>query len=97
MLGLIGPCPAAAGSNTITTLASFNGANVSRPLADLVLGAQGNLFGTTGRGGATDNGTVFELSPVPEPTSLVLLGMGLVGVAALALRAYARRDGGRSD
>ena len=76
----------AAGSNTITTLASFNGANGSDPGGGLLPDAQGNLFGTAAGGGAFNQGAVFELSPVPEPTSLVLMGLGLVGVASLALR-----------
>jgi len=55
----------AAGSGTITTLASFNGANGVNPEAGLILDAQGNLYGTTYFGGAFGQGTVFELSPVP--------------------------------
>jgi uncharacterized repeat protein (TIGR03803 family) len=53
-----------------------------------VRGAQGTLYGTTAAGGATNQGTVFELSPtaVPGPASVVLLGLGMVGVAGLALR-----------
>jgi uncharacterized repeat protein (TIGR03803 family) len=50
----------AAGSSTITTLVSFNGANGARPLAPLVIDAKGNLFGTTSSGGnAAGNGAVF--------------------------------------
>jgi uncharacterized repeat protein (TIGR03803 family) len=49
------------GSNTITTLASFNGSNGSGPLAGLVMDSNGDLFGTTELGGASTDGTVFEL------------------------------------
>jgi uncharacterized repeat protein (TIGR03803 family) len=87
----------AAGSSTLTTIASFTGANGANPGSSLVLDAQGNFFGTTHGGGAFGDGTVWELSPVPEPGSLVLLITGLVSVAALATRARSRRDGGRSN
>ena len=52
----------AAGSGTITTLASFNGANGINPVAGLVRDPRGNLFGTTLSGGANGDGTVFELA-----------------------------------
>jgi len=32
----------------------------------------GNLYGTADGGGAEIDGTVFELSPVPEPSTFVL-------------------------
>ena len=51
----------AAGSGTITTLASFDGANGALPVASLVRDPRGNLFGTTEGGGANNDGTVFEL------------------------------------
>jgi uncharacterized repeat protein (TIGR03803 family) len=50
-----------AGSNTITTLASFNGVDGANPLGGLALDHSGNLFGTTRSGGANGNGTVFEV------------------------------------
>ena len=50
------------GSNgAITTLASFNGTNGSKPLAGVIEDANGNLFGTTSAGGTSNYGTIFEV------------------------------------
>jgi uncharacterized repeat protein (TIGR03803 family) len=58
------------GSHTIVPLASFNGLNGDQPLAGLVLDSGGNLFGTTWKGGSSDLGTVFEVSPtLPSVTA----------------------------
>ncbi len=54
------------GSGTITTLASFNGSNGKWPVAGLMMDSSGNLYGTTGCGGASNDGTVFELSNGPS-------------------------------
>ena len=51
----------AKGSSTITTLASFNGANGQVPQAGLIMDSSGNLYGTTESGGANGDGTVFEV------------------------------------
>jgi uncharacterized repeat protein (TIGR03803 family) len=52
----------AKGSDTITTLASFNGTNGRAPTTGLLMDSRGNLYGTTFYGGASDDGTVFELA-----------------------------------
>jgi uncharacterized repeat protein (TIGR03803 family) len=52
----------AKGSNTITTLASFDGADGSLPNAGVTLDASGNLYGTASGGGASSDGTLFELA-----------------------------------
>jgi uncharacterized repeat protein (TIGR03803 family) len=51
----------AAGTGTITTLASFNGTDGANPVAGLVMDSAGNLYGTTPNGGF-GGGTVFELA-----------------------------------
>ena len=49
-------------SSTDTVLDSFYGSNGELPVGSLILDSSGNLFGTTAIGGATGNGTVFELA-----------------------------------
>ena len=49
-----------AGSNTVTTLASFNGANGQGP-DGVTLDSAGNLYGTTSGGGGSSEGTLFEI------------------------------------
>jgi uncharacterized repeat protein (TIGR03803 family) len=50
------------GTNTLTTLAEFNGVNGRRPSAGLIADAAGNLYGTTSFGGKYDRGTIFRLN-----------------------------------
>ncbi len=49
------------GSDTITTLGTFDGTNGARPRGGVVVDAQGNLFGTTSAGGSANSGTVWEI------------------------------------
>ncbi len=51
-----------AGAQTLTPIASFDGTNGLDPMATLTFDANGNLFGTTSRGGANGLGTVFEVA-----------------------------------
>jgi uncharacterized repeat protein (TIGR03803 family) len=60
--------PGAGGTWTETVLHSFsdNGKDGYYPYASLIFDAAGNLYGTTGEGGAHDFGTVFELTPTAD-------------------------------
>jgi uncharacterized repeat protein (TIGR03803 family) len=46
-----------------TVLYAFSGGDGQEPDCALVLDKSGNLYGTTFRGGASNAGTVFELTP----------------------------------
>jgi uncharacterized repeat protein (TIGR01451 family) len=76
----------AAGTHALTTLFSFNGANGSGPQAELLLDSDGNLYGTTTFGGASNFGTVFELSPVPEPSTIDLFMVAGLGLVLISVR-----------
>lgn len=56
----------ASGSNAITTIATFNGANGLSPVGGVILNSSGNLYGTTRLGGTSGNGNisgnVFEIA-----------------------------------
>jgi uncharacterized repeat protein (TIGR03803 family) len=60
---------------TITTLVEFTGKEGAKkgtnPAAGLFKHSDGNFYGTTRAGGASDNGTVFKLTPAGEFTTLV--------------------------
>ncbi len=86
----------ARGSDSITTLASFNSADGLSPYGGLTLGPAGSLYGTTYQGGAGGAGTVFELTPafgaasaVTEPSAGLLLGAA--GAVLGLIRAARRR------
>ena len=49
------------GGSTLISLASFAGTNGSSPFAGLVEDSKGDLFGTASSGGASNDGTVFEV------------------------------------
>jgi uncharacterized repeat protein (TIGR03803 family) len=49
-------------SYSLSTLASFGTPNGARPYAPLIMDKSGNLYGTTYAGGASNDGTVFEVA-----------------------------------
>src|SRR5262249_33880054 len=60
-------------SGTLTTLYTFCGAcgdDVVWPFGGMVQGTDGNLYGTTGAGGNSDDGIVFKMTPSGSLTPL---------------------------
>ena len=63
-------------ASTPSTLVDFNDTDGSSPSGGLFIDANGDLFGTTGEGGAYEQGTVFEIAKTATgyasaPTTLV--------------------------
>ena len=52
-------------ASTPTMIASFDGKDGAYPLGGLIADANGDLLGTTVRGGTNDRGTVFEIAKTP--------------------------------
>jgi uncharacterized repeat protein (TIGR03803 family) len=57
-------------SGALTTVYNFAGTDGSAPYAGLILGADGNFYGTTVGGGANNVGTVFKVTPGGVLTTL---------------------------
>jgi uncharacterized repeat protein (TIGR03803 family) len=53
-------------AGTPTTLVSFDGTDGQLPLAGLIADTAGNLFGTAASGGASGDGTIFELAKTAD-------------------------------
>ena len=53
-------------NGTFSTLFLFQGTNGSNPAASLVLGPDGNLYGTTAQGGPGGGGTIFRVILAPQ-------------------------------
>jgi len=49
-------------ASTPTTLVNFGGYGLTNPRGNLIFDANGNLFGVTQRGGANNDGAVFEIA-----------------------------------
>jgi uncharacterized repeat protein (TIGR03803 family) len=57
---------------TVLPIYSFRGAeDGANPLAGLIQGVEGDFYGTAYQGGASDNGTVFRITPAGALTTLV--------------------------
>ncbi|HTW66019.1 MAG TPA: choice-of-anchor tandem repeat GloVer-containing protein [Bryobacteraceae bacterium] len=65
----------------LTTLHSFAGTDGYTPHGGLVQGSNGNLYGTTSAGGASNDGTIFSLALLPSATLIV---SGVLNAASYA-------------
>ncbi len=54
----------------MTALYSFNGSDGWGPEAGLIQATDGNFYGTTAYGGASNDGTVFKITPSGTLTTL---------------------------
>lgn len=57
-------------SGALTTLYRFSSTDGAFPFAGLVLGSDGNFYGTTTAGGANDFGTIFKITRAGKLTTL---------------------------
>lgn len=61
LLPIVAPGPAQAQGYKLTVLHTFQNTDGANPNAGLAVDAEGNLYGTTQNGGASQNGTVYKL------------------------------------
>jgi uncharacterized repeat protein (TIGR03803 family) len=65
-------------------------ADGANPANDLIL-LGSTFYGTTAFGGASNNGTVFTFTPIPEPGTLALVSAAAAGAALVIRRKRLRR------
>jgi uncharacterized repeat protein (TIGR03803 family) len=66
-------------TNQLTNLVSFNGTNGSYPGSTLAVDENGDLYGTTSRGGTANKGTVFKFSTSTNTLSTIATFTGQNG------------------
>jgi uncharacterized repeat protein (TIGR03803 family) len=69
----------------LTNLYSFGGSDGDHPAAALVQSSDGNFYGTTLQGGASDRGTMFRISPSGTLTNLHSFGASEVTLPVAGL------------
>src|SRR5215831_2785422 len=82
---------ATASAQTLTTILTFDGADGTAQVPELVEGRDGNLYGVTTFGGNDNGGTVFKITPNGTITTLydfcTSSGCGYYPAGALVLGA----------
>ena len=61
---------ASAQTATLTTLTRFSGTSGNHPRTTMIVGADGNFYGTTATGGLYNGGTLFQITPAGVQTIL---------------------------
>src|SRR6266403_295355 len=84
VIGLLAVSGVAGAQTRLDVLAAFGPAGLQSPQAPLIQGIDGNFYGTTARGGASNAGTVFQLTPAGALTVLYAFTGGTDGATPFA-------------